>query len=301
MKPRLVVLIGPTGVGKTELSLSLAEFLRTPIINADSRQLFRDLPVGTAAPTEAQRQRVKHYFVGTLGLTDYYSAAQYETDVLRLLGGLYSRHPYALLTGGSMMYIDAVCKGIDDIPTVDGETRRLMSERYEEAGLGRLCEELKLLDPEYYDLVDHRNPKRVIHALEICYMTGKPYSAFRTSRPKARPFDILKIGLRREREELYERINQRVDRMMTDGLVEEARRVIAYRHTNALNTVGYKEIFKYMDGSWTLETAVEKIKQNTRIYSRKQMAWFRRDESIRWFHPDETEAIKKLIEREIMP
>lgn len=301
MKPRLVVLIGPTGVGKTELSLSLAEFLHTPIINADSRQLFRDLPIGTAAPTEAQQQRVRHYFVGTLGLTDYYSAAQYETDVLRLLDGLYSQHPYALLTGGSMMYIDAVCKGIDDIPTVDEETRRLMLERYEEVGLEQLCKELKLLDPEYYNLVDHKNPKRVIHALEICYMTGKPYSSFRTSQPKARPFDILKIGLRREREELYERINQRVNQMITDGLVEEARKVIAYRHTNALNTVGYKEIFKYIDGSWTLETAVEKIKQNTRIYSRKQMTWFRRDESIHWFHPDETEAIKKLIEKEIMP
>ena len=273
----------------------------TLFINADSRQLFRDLPIGTAAPTEAQQQRVRHYFVGTLGLTDYYSAAQYETDVLRLLDDLYSQHPYALLTGGSMMYIDAVCKGIDDIPTVDEETRRLMLERYEEVGLEQLCKELKLLDPEYYNLVDHKNPKRVIHALEICYMTGKPYSSFRTSQPKARPFDILKIGLRREREELYERINQRVNQMITDGLVEEARKVIAYRHTNALNTVGYKEIFKYIDGSWTLETAVEKIKQNTRIYSRKQMTWFRRDESIHWFHPDETEAIKKLIEKEIMP
>ena len=276
-------------------------YKRQPIINADSRQLFRDLPIGTAAPTEAQQQRVRHYFVGTLGLTDYYSAAQYETDVLRLLDDLYSQHPYALLTGGSMMYIDAVCKGIDDIPTVDEETRRLMWERYEEVGLEQLCKELKLLDPEYYNLVDHKNPKRVIHALEICYMTGKPYSSFRTSQPKARPFDILKIGLRREREELYERINRRVDQMITDGLVEEARKVIAYRHTNALNTVGYKEIFKYIDGSWTLETAVEKIKQNTRIYSRKQMTWFRRDESIHWFHPDETEAIKKLIEKEIMP
>ena len=208
----------------------------------DSRQLFRDLPIGTAAPTEAQQQRVRHYFVGTLGLTDYYSAAQYETDVLRLLDDLYSQHPYALLTGGSMMYTDAVCKGIDDIPTVDEETRRLMWKRYEEVGLEQLCKELKLLDPEYYNLVDHKNPKRVIHALEICYMTGKPYSSFRTSQPKVRPFDILKIGLRREREELYGRINRRVDQMITDGLVEEARKVIAYRHTNALNTVGYKEI-----------------------------------------------------------
>lgn len=300
MRSKLVVLIGPTGVGKTELSLSLAEFLHSPIINADSRQLFRDLPIGTAAPTAAQQQRVRHYFVGTLSLTDYYSAAQYEADVLRLLEQLFRQNPYALLTGGSMMYIDAVCKGIDDIPTVDGETRRLMLERYEEAGLEQLCKELKLLDPEYYEQVDRKNPKRIIHALEICYMTGKPYSSFRTNAPKPRPFDILKIGLRREREELYERINQRVDQMVADGLVEEARKVLPYRHTNALNTVGYKEMFNYLDGTWTLETAVEKIKQNTRIYSRKQMTWFRRDESIRWFHPEETDAIKKLIEKEVI-
>lgn len=198
------------------------------------------------------------------------------------------------------MYIDAVCKGIDDIPTVDNETRRLMLERYEETGLEQLCKELKLLDPDYYAIVDHKNPKRVIHALEICYMTGKPYSSFRTSQPKPRPFDILKIGLRREREELYARINRRVDQMIEDGLVEEARSVINYRHTNALNTVGYKEIFNYIDGTWTLDTAVEKIKQNTRIYSRKQMTWFRRDESIHWFHPDESDQIKKLIESDAL-
>lgn len=300
MKPLLVVLIGPTGVGKTELSLSLAEFLHTPILNADSRQLFRDLPIGTAAPTAEQQQRVKHYFVGTLGLTDYYSAAQYETDVLRLLDELFSRHPLALLTGGSMMYIDAVCKGIDDIPTVDEETRRLMLERYEEVGLDALCKELKILDPEYYHTVDLKNPKRVIHALEICYMTGKPYSSFRTSRTKERPFDILKIGLRREREELYDRINRRVDEMISQGLEAEARRVLPYRNTNALNTVGYKEMFHYIDGDWSLDFAVEKIKQNTRIYSRKQMTWFRRDSSINWFHPEDENGIKKLLEKDII-
>lgn len=301
MRPRLVVLVGPTGVGKTELSLSLAEFLHSPVINADSRQLFRDLPVGTAAPTAEQRRRVRHYFVGTLGLTDYYSAARYEADVLGLLDRLFARSPCALLTGGSMMYVDAVCKGIDDIPTVDEETRRFMLERYEEEGLERLCEELKLLDPDYYRVADRKNPKRVIHALEICHMTGKPYSSFRTGRPKARPFDILKIGLRREREDLYGRIDRRTERMIADGLVDEARNVMAYRHVNALNTVGYKEIFRYLDGSWTLETAVEKIKRNTRVYSRKQMAWLRRDESIHWFHPDEADAIKKLIGKAVMP
>ena len=300
MKPVLVVLLGPTGVGKTELSLSLAEFLHTPIVNADSRQLYRDIPIGTAAPTPQELQRVKHYFVGTLELTDYYSAAQYEADALSLLKTLYQQTPYALMSGGSMMYLDAVCKGIDDIPTVDKDTRKTMLEKYESEGLERLCQELKLLDPDYYNIVDRKNQKRVIHALEICYMTGKTYTSFRTRQPKERPFDILKIGLRREREELYERINRRVDDMIAHGLIDEARRVLPFRHTNALNTVGYKEMFNYLDGTWTLETAVEKIKQNTRIYSRKQMTWFRRDDSIRWFHPDETEAIKRLIDAEAL-
>ena len=300
MKPVLVVLLGPTGVGKTELSLSLAEFLHTPIINADSRQLYRDIPIGTAAPTPQELQRVKHYFVGTLELTDYYSAAQYEADALSLLKTLHQQNPYALMSGGSMMYLDAVCKGIDDIPTVDKDTRKTMLEKYESEGLERLCQELKLLDPDYYNIVDRKNPKRVIHALEICYMTGKTYTSFRTRQPKERPFDILKIGLRREREELYDRINRRVDDMITQGLIDEARRVLPFRHTNALNTVGYKEMFNYLDGTWTLETAVEKIKQNTRIYSRKQMTWFRRDDSIRWFHPDEAKAIKQLIDTEAL-
>ena len=204
------------------------------------------------------------------------------------------------MSGGSMMYLDAVCKGIDDIPTVDKDTRKTMLEKYESEGLERLCQELKLLDPDYYDIVDRKNPKRVIHALEICYMTGKTYTSFRTRQPKERPFDILKIGLRREREELYDRINRRVDDMITQGLIDEARRVLPFRHTNALNTVGYKEMFNYLDGTWTLETAVEKIKQNTRIYSRKQMTWFRRDDSIRWFHPDEAKAIKQLIDTEAL-
>lgn len=296
MRNKLFVLIGPTGVGKTELSLSMAEFLRTPIINADSRQLYKDLPIGTAAPTEAQQKRVKHYFVGTLQLTDYYSAAQFESDVISLLDVLYKEHPFALMSGGSMMYIDAVCNGIDDIPTVDKETRDLIMERYQQEGLARLSNELRLLDPDYYAIVDLKNPKRILHALEICYMTGKPYSSFRTHIKKERPFEIIKIGLRREREELYERINRRVDEMIQDGLVEEARKVMGYRYTNALNTVGYKEIFQYIDGNWSLEEAVEKIKQNTRIYSRKQMTWYKKDSEIHWFHPDNDKEIKKFLE-----
>ena len=295
----LIVLIGPTGVGKTELSLRLAEQFHTCIVSADSRQLYADLKIGTAAPTHEQLQRVQHYFVGTLKLTDYYSAAQYEAEALQLLGTLFTEHDTVLLTGGSMMYVDAICKGIDDIPTVDTETRQLMLYKYETEGLERLCSELKLLDPEYYKIVDLKNPKRVVHALEICYMTGKTYTSFRTQQKKERSFRIIKIGLTRDREELYQRINRRVEQMITDGLVEEARRVYPYRTLNSLNTVGYKEIFKYLDGEWTLPFAIEKIQQNSRIYSRKQMTWFKRDADIAWFHPDETDKIEAYIQENI--
>lgn len=292
----LLVLIGPTGVGKTELSLRLAERFHTCIVSADSRQLYADLKIGTAAPTPEQLQRVEHHFVGTLQLTDYYSAAQYEAEVLKLLETLFVQKDVVILTGGSMMYVDAVCKGIDDIPTVDADTRQLMLQRYEAEGLERLCSELKLLDPEYYKIVDLKNPKRVIHALEICYMTGKTYTSFRTRQKKERPFRILKIGLTRDREELYDRINRRVDQMVEDGLIEEARRVYPYRTLNSLNTVGYKELFKYFDGEWTLPFAIDKIKQNSRIYSRKQMTWFKRDEEIRWFHPEEEAEIEAYLQ-----
>ena len=294
--PSLLVLIGPTGVGKTELSLRLAERYHTCIVSADSRQLYADLKIGTAAPTPKQLARVKHYLVGTLQLTDYYSAARYEEEVMKLLPRIFANHPVAVLTGGSMMYVDAVCKGIDDIPTVDDDTRRFLLQRYEEEGLEQLCAELKLLDPEYYAEVDLRNPKRVIHALEICYMTGKTYTSFRTRQVKERPFRMVKVGLTRDREELYRRINLRVDQMMADGLLEEARRVYPYRALNSLNTVGYKELFKYLDGEWTLDFAVEKIKQNSRIYSRKQMTWFKRDADIRWFHPEQEAEITAYLD-----
>lgn len=295
MAATLIVLLGPTGVGKTELSLRIAEQFNTHIISSDSRQLYADLKIGTAAPTPEQLSRVTHHFVGTLKLTDYYSAAQYETEVLALLDKLFRNKDTVVLTGGSMMYIDAICKGIDDIPTVDAETRQVMLERYETEGLERLCAELKLLDPEYYNIVDTKNPKRVIHALEICYMTGKTYTSFRTQKKKERPFHIIKIGLTRDREELYERINRRVDIMMEDGLLKEAESVYPYRHLNSLNTVGYKELFNYLDGEWELPFAIDKIKQNSRIYSRKQMTWFRRDEDIQWFHPDQEEEILSYI------
>lgn len=298
-KPTLIVLIGPTGIGKTDLSLNIAEHYNTEIISADSRQLYADLKIGTAAPTPEQLARVKHHFVGTLQLTDYYSAAQYEAEVMKKLDELFKRHNVIVLTGGSMMYVDAVCKGIDDIPTVDEETRKTLMQHYENVGLERLCAELKILDPEYYDIVDKKNPKRVIHALEICYMTGQTYTSFRTSQTKERPFNIIKVGLRREREELYERINKRVDIMMEDGLLEEAKSVYQYKDLNSLNTVGYKEMFKYLDGEWELPFAIEKIKQNSRIYSRKQVTWFKRDTDITWFHPDDTNNIMSFIEERL--
>lgn len=299
MKNTLIVLIGPTGVGKTELSLSIAEHFHTSILSSDSRQLYADLKIGTAAPTPDQLARVPHHFVGTLKLTDYYSAAQYEADVMKKLEELFSLNEVVVLTGGSMMYVDAICKGIDDIPTIDKETRELMLQKYEEEGLEHLCAELKLLDPEYYQIVDLKNPKRVIHALEICYMTGKSYTSFRTQSTKKRPFRIIKIGLTREREELYERINRRVDEMLNAGLLEEVQAVYPYKELNSLNTVGYKELFKYLDGEWTLEFAIEKIKQNSRIYSRKQMTWFKRDNEIHWFHPEQKEEIMNYINEQL--
>ena len=292
----LIVLIGPTGVGKTDLSLELAERFHTDIVSADSRQIYANLPIVTAAPTPEQLERVKHYFIGTLQLTDYYSAAQYEEDALKVLDELFQKHETVILTGGSMMYVDAICKGIDLIPTIEQETREMMQQKYHEQGLESLCQELKLLDPEYYQIVDRKNPKRIIHALEICYQTGQTYTSFRTHPKKERPFRMIKIGLTRPREELYNRINLRVDSMIENGLVEEALSVYPQRELNSLNTVGYKELFHYLDGVWTLDYAVEKIKVNTRTYARKQLTWFKHDSEIRWFHPDEKEAIFKYID-----
>ena len=295
MEKTLIVITGPTAVGKTALCLDVAKHFHIPIINADSRQIFRELKIGTAPPTEAQMQQVHHDFVGILGLDDYYSASLFEQQVLELLGRQFLSSDYALMAGGSMMYIDAVCDGIDDIPTIDDQTRTTMKQRLADEGLEALCEELRQRDPEYYEIVDRQNPRRVVHALEICLMTGKTYTSFRKREKRQRPFNIIKIGLNRPREELYERINRRVDQMMADGLLEEAKALYPKRHLNALNTVGYKELFDYIDGRWPLEEAVERIKGNTRRYARKQLTWFKKDESIRWFHPDETETIIKYI------
>ena len=295
----LVVLIGPTAVGKTETSLAIAQRFQCPIISADSRQMYKGLEIGTAMPTAEELARHKHYFVGQLSPNDYYSAARFESEVIALLQKEFPHHPTMLLSGGSMMYIDAVCNGIDDIPTVDDETRAMVLEKYQREGLEQLAAELRILDPEYYATADIKNPKRVMHALEICYMTGKTYSSFRTQQKKQRPFNIIKIGLQRERDELYERINSRVDKMIEQGLVEEAKKFYHLKEYNSLNTVGYKEIFKYLDGEWDLPFAIEKIKPNTRIYSRKQVTWYRKDEEITWFHPNDTTEIIKHIESRI--
>ena len=296
----LLVLLGPTGVGKTELSLLLAERLGSPIINADSRQIYKDIEIGTASPTAEELARVEHFFVHTLALDEYYSAAEYEKDVMQLLPQLFQSHDTVLLSGGSMMYIDAVTKGIDDIPTVDDDTRNLLKQRYAAEGLEPLQKELRLLDPEYYAACDIRNTKRVIHALEICYMTGRTYTSFRVRAKKERPFRILKVGLHRERADLFDRINCRVTQMADQGLIEEARRVLPFRHCNSLNTVGYKEIFQYLDGEWTLDFALEKIRRNTRVYAKKQMTWFKKDEATRWFHPDDEVGILRYLQEALV-
>ena len=296
----LVVITGPTAVGKTELCLNIAESYGIPIINADSRQIYSDMHIGTASPTEEQLRRVKHYFVGNLHLGDYYNASMFEQDVLHVLEKEFEgRNDHiALMTGGSMMYIDAVCNGIDDIPTITDDVRQWMKQRLESEGLERLREELRLMDPEYYAIVDRHNTRRVVHALEICHQTGNTFTSYRVRERKHRPFAIVKIALNREREVLYERINRRVDSMMAAGLEDEARRLLPYRHENALNTVGYKELFAYFDGIWPLDEAVERIKGNTRRYARKQLTWFKRDPAVRWFDTDDNKEIMTYISQE---
>ncbi|WP_308235435.1 tRNA (adenosine(37)-N6)-dimethylallyltransferase MiaA [uncultured Prevotella sp.] len=301
MNKKLIVIVGPTGVGKTELCLQIAEHLNIPIVNADSRQIFSEIPIGTAAPTPEQQQRVKHYFVGNHHLDDYYSASLFEEDVMQLLtDNLFNTSDVAFMSGGSMMYIDAVCNGIDDIPTIDDNTREWMKQRLETEGLPRLVEELKLLDPEHWKIVDRNNPRRVVHALEICHMTGKTYTSFRQNAKKQRPFDIIKIGLNRDREELYNRINARVLQMFDEGLVDEALAVYDKRGLNSLNTVGYKETFEYLDGLITIDQCIFNIQSNSRRYCRKQQTWFKRDKNIMWFHPDNIKEIINYIDNQLI-
>lgn len=302
MNNTLVVLLGPTAVGKTELSIRLAKLLSCDIISADSRQIYQDIDIGTAKPTKEEQEAVKHHFIDILPLTEYYSAAQYESDVLSLLEQQFQKNSFALMVGGSMMYIDAVTKGIDDIPTIEDETREMMRQKFETEGLDALSAELKLLDPDYYELVDKKNHKRIVHALEICYQTGHTYTSFRKNQTKERPFRIVKVGLRRERENLFSRINARVDQMMWQGLMDEVRKVYPLRELNALNTVGYKELFKVLDGEWELRMAVERMKKNTRVYAKKQMTWFAHDEEIHWIDVDkltieqQIQQIRELLE-----
>ena len=296
----LVVVLGPTGVGKTELCLNIAKHLKSPIINADSRQIFAEMPIGTAAPTKEQQREVLHYFVGNHNITDYYSAAMFEEDAINTIDKLFKDgHNSVLMSGGSMMYIDAVCKGIDDIPTIDESTREKLKIEFERDGLDKLVDKLKVLDPEHWLIVDKKNPRRVIHALEICMMTGKTYTSFRRNTNKKRPFNILKIGLNRDREELYERINKRVLNMIDEGLVNEVLQLYNFRNQNALNTVGYKEVFDYLDGLLTLDEAIRQIQSNSRRYMRKQLTWFKRDESIKWFNPNNVEEILKYIDKNV--
>lgn len=291
----LFVIVGPTGVGKTSLCLKVAEHLNTVIINADSRQVFKEIPVGTAAPTKDERKSIRHFFVGNLHINEYYNASKYEQDVLNLLNILFKYKDNVIMSGGSMMYVDAVCKGIDDIPSVDDNIRKTLQERFDKEGLSGISKELALLDPDYYAIVDKNNHKRIIHALEICLSTGKPYSSFRKNTTKERPFRIIKIGLNMDRQRLYERIDLRVEQMIHDGLIQEALNVYEYKNLNALNTVGYKEIFEYLDGLCTLDNAIFRIKSNTHKYCRKQLTWFRRDPNIHWFSPDNIEEIINYI------
>lgn len=294
----LVVVTGPTGVGKTAVAIRLARDLGTEIVSADSRQIFRDIPIGTAAPTAEEQAEVKHHFVGILGLDAYYSAAQFEADVLALLPALFEKSDYVVMCGGSMMYVDAVCKGIDELPTISDAVRRDVAERLERDGADAMREELKRLDPVYYNQVDLNNMKRVAHAVEICLEAGRPYSELRTNSVKERPFRIVKIGLNLPREQLFDRINRRVLKMVDEGLVDEVRRVYPLRRLNSLNTVGYKELFAWLDGTMDYDTAVARIQKNTRVYAKKQLTWYAKDPDIRWMEPTDYEAILKVAKGE---
>ena len=303
----LIVITGPTGVGKTDLTLEIAEHYGLDIINADSRQIYAEIPIGTAAPTTEQQARVKHHFVGTRHIGDYYSASLYEQDVMKLL--MVSKEKQkdtCIMSGGSMMYIDAVCNGIDDIPTIRDDIRIMMKERLATEGLEALVEELKEMDPEHWQIVDKHNPRRVVHALEICHQTGKTYTSFRKNSmapgsirtlPDGTELNIIKVGITREREELYERINERVLQMVGKGLIEEAQRMLPNRNENALNTVGYKEMFKYFDGEIPVEEAIRQIQSHTREYARKQLTWYKKDPTVTWFNlSDKTITTRNIIE-----
>ena len=296
MHKTLVLILGPTGVGKTELSLRVAEHFGSPILSCDSRQMYRAIPIGTAAPTAEEQARVKHYFIATHELNEDYNAGQYERDAIALMEELFRAHDILVMTGGSMLYADAVCNGLDDLPAVPDKIRKEVTRLYQEKGLVWLQSEVQRLDPAYWNEVDRQNPARLIHCVELCLTTGKPYSSLLSKKPTAnsrqpitnRPFRILKIGLERPREELYDRINRRVEQMIADGLVEEAKAVWPMRHLNSLQTVGYRELFAHFDGEYDLARAIELIQQNSRHYAKRQMTWFRRDNTIHWLNANDT-------------
>lgn len=287
----LIVVIGSTGIGKSAISLKLAEFYKTEIISADSRQFYRELSIGTAVPEKKELELIKHHFIQSISIHDYYNVSQFEIEALDLISELFKTNNTLILTGGSMMYVDTLCNGIDDIPTISNEIREETAKWYDSNGIEAARELLLKLDPEYYSIVDLNNHKRIVHAIEVCKMSGKTFTSFRRKTRKIRPFNIIKIGLNQEREVLYGRINDRVDKMMSDGLLEEAKSVYEFRTLNSLNTVGYKELFSYLDGNCTLDEAVDLIKRNSRKYARKQLTWFRRDSDINWFRPDQLDEI----------
>ncbi|MFO7844357.1 MAG: tRNA (adenosine(37)-N6)-dimethylallyltransferase MiaA [Bacteroidales bacterium] len=299
MNKTLIVILGPTGIGKTDLSIEIAQELGTEIISSDSRQIYQELKIGTAVPTDEQLKKVKHHFIGNQSIYDYYNASMFEFEVLGLLDELYQNYNQVVMTGGSGMYINAVCDGIDELPTIDKQLRDELIQKYKDEGIESLRIQLKMLDPESYQKIDLRNPKRILKALEVSIQTGKPYSSFLTQPNKQRPFKILKIGLQRDRDELYERINLRVDQMVEEGLVEEARKYYKDRHLNSLNTVGYKELFEHFSGNISLDKAIELIKRNSRHYAKRQMSWFKRDDTIHWFHPDKKDEIIDFIKSQI--
>lgn len=299
MQKTLIVILGPTGIGKTSLSIDVARHLGTEIISSDSRQIYKELKIGTAVPSDAQLMKVKHHFIGNKSIYEYYNASMFEFEVLELLNELYKTYNQVVMTGGSGMYINAVCDGIDELPAIDTQLRNDLIQKYNEEGIESLRIQLKMLDPVSYQKMDLKNPKRILKALEVSIQTGKPYSSFLTLPNKQRPFHILKIGLQRDREELYKRINKRVDEMMQDGLVEEARRFFKERHLNALNTVGYKELFEHFEGKISLPEAIELIKRNSRHYAKRQMSWFNRDKEISWFHPENKSKIINFIQNNI--
>ena len=295
MKKNLIVILGPTGIGKTDLSINIAKMLETVIISSDSRQLYKELKIGTAVPTEEQLNAVKHYMIGNKSIFDYYSAGKYELEVLEILKTIFKTKDNALLVGGSGMYIDAICKGIDDLPDIKQDIRKDLCKRYDSEGIESLRFDLKRLDPEFYNIVDLRNSKRILKALEVCIQTGKTYSSFRTETKKARDFNIIKIGLNKDREELYQQIEKRVDIMFKDGLLDEAKGFLEHKDLNSLNTVGYKEIFPYFNNEYSLEEVIRLIKRNSRRYAKRQMTWFKKDEEINWFNPENEQEITEFI------